>query len=201
MGNVPEKISAKIIPYFGVHKHILVVGGGADNTIIELIRNKKCENITHIDISRVLSSKARLRLQQSGFLEKAKVDFIVKDFLSMESEIVFDAIVFPYYLDLFLDFEIEENIRKAKQFLTPKGNIYVIDFSSSTKRSMWQKFKAWGLYTIFQPVTKVSRKSFPNHKILFENCGLDEVQSETFKNGFYKFSKYECCSDSPNDLY
>ena len=194
MGNVPEKIIAKSIPILEFHKHILVVGGGADNTLIELIKNKKCEKITHIDISEVLSSKAKLRLQQEGLSDKLKVDYIVKDFLSMESEIKFNAVVFPYYLDLFLDSEIEENIYQARQFLGPKGSIYMIDFSSNTESNYWQRIKEKGLYFLFYPITKTSRSSFPNYKKLFENCGLEEVQSKTFKNGFYKYSKFKSCS-------
>ena len=190
MGNVPEKIISKSVPKFDFHKQILVVGGGADNTLIEFIKYKKCEKITHIDISEVLSRKAALRLRQEGLDNKNSVDFIVKDFLSMESGIHFDAVIFPFYLDLFLDFEIEENIRKSRQFLSPKGSIYVIDFSSSTESSFWQSLKAWVLYLIFHPVTHVSRNTFPNYKNLFENCGFVETQTETFKNGFYKYSKF-----------
>ena len=194
MGNVPEKIIANSIPKFDFHKHVLVVGGGADNALIELIKNKKCERITHIDISKVLSNKAILRLQQEDLESKIRVDFIVKDFLNMESKIKFDAVVFPFYLDLFLDFEIEENIRQSKQFLQPNGSVYVFDFSSSTESSYWQKIKEQSLYYLFYPITKTSRSSFPDYKTLFENCGFAEVESEIFKDGFYKYSKFESCS-------
>jgi len=191
MGNVPEKIIARSVPDFEFHSHVLIVGGGADNTILELIRNKKCERITHIDISKVLSSKANIRLQQEGLESKIEVDYIVKDFLSMESEIEFDAVVFPFYLDLFLDFEIEENIQNAKQLLQPNGSIYIIDFSSSTESSFWQKMKEIGLYKLFYPVTKTSRNTFPNYRFLFEKNGFKQKRSQQFKNGFYVFAEYQ----------
>jgi len=190
MGNTPEKIIAKSIPEMGFHRHILVVGGGADNTLIELIRNKKCDHLTHIDISEVLSRKAKLRLENSRLSNKIKTDFIVKDFLSMGSDLQFDALVFPFYLDLFENSEIEENIAKVKKILKENGAVYVIDFSSSTQSNLWQKIKERGLYTLFFPVTKTTRKTFPDYKQLFEKWGFKETHSSTFKNGFYKFLKF-----------
>ena len=185
MGNVPEKIISEVIPNMDFHKHVLVVGGGADNTVTELIRNKKCERITYIDISNILAAKAVLRLNSSGLMGKLQTDFIVKDFLSMESERVFDALVFPYYLDLFENSEIHENIVKTKRILNQNGVVYVIDFASSIKSSAWQRIKEWGLYFVFHPITKVNRRTFPNHKQLFEKNGFKQTHSSTYKNGFY----------------
>jgi len=188
MANMPEKVLENSIASFEFHSKILVVGGGADNTAIELLRNHKCDELTHVDISNVLSAKGKARLLNQFPESESSIEFMVKPFLDFESKRVFDAIIFPFYLDLFQDDEIIENIEKLKMHLHKNGAVYVIDFlSSSTK---WQRFKEWGLYFLFQPLTKVNRRKFPEIEKLFVQCGFIQTQSKRFENGFYCSGKY-----------
>ena len=183
MANRPEKVISKSVAKLPPHSNCLVVGGGADNTVLELLRLQKAQWIVHVDISEKMSQKAKSRCRKE-FPFATNVKFEVTPFLEFDSRQKMDAIVFPFYLDLFEDSEILENLFHASKMLSPGGSIYVIDFQkeNSTK---WQKWKARVLYVLFQPFTKVSRSNFPDYEKLCVQKNWKIRQFGQYFNGFY----------------
>ena len=181
--NNPEKVISKSIESLSYYSDILIVGGGADNTLQELIANKKASKIKHLDISSALSKLAKDRLG-SFPVNKFEVDFKVYSFLEVDNYQKFDLIIFPFYLDLFSDDELIQNITKAKKVLKPNGQILVIDFCSNS--SVWNKIKIFGLYLLFFPVTGNLRFSIPDFRKLFLANEFKLVNSEAYFGSFYK---------------
>jgi hypothetical protein len=191
LANTPEKVISKSVPYFGKHQNILVVGGGADNTVQELIKNACCSEITHLDISSVLSEKAKLRIPSAQNRKNVNVNFVVCAFLEYEPEIKYDAMVFPFYLDLFFTQEVIENINKAKGLLSSNSSIYVIDFAASKDLNWFNDGVVKLLYLLFYPLTNVFRKSTPDYNTLFLNNGFVKKRELAFYNGLYSFKEFE----------
>jgi len=193
MANNPEKVLSKCIENLPFHSRILVVGGGADNTVLELLKREKCDKILHVDISNVMSILAKERLNSLPQEQKEKVDFLVSSFMRFSPDRTqsFDAVIFPFYFDLFEDAEINLNLNWLKKFVSGKTSIYIIDFQNNSTKNVWKRIKEVGLYVLFQPITKVKRKSFPKLKNLFEKNGFSTQKKESFFNGFYTFLEFK----------
>ncbi len=193
MANNPEKVLSKCIESLPFHSRILVVGGGADNTVLELLKREKCDKILHVDISNVMSNLAKERIDSLPKEHKEKVDFKVSSFMGFSPATTqsFDAVIFPFYFDLFEDAEINLNLNWLKKFVSGKTSIYIIDFQNNSTQNVWKRIKEVGLYVLFQPITKVKRKSFPKLKNLFEENGFSTQNKESFFNGFYTFLEFK----------
>ena len=190
LANTPEKVIAKSVLHFGKHSNILIVGAGADNTVQELIENECCSDITHLDISFVLSGKAKTRIQKMHPSKSEKVNFVVCPFLEFESEVKFEALVFPFYLDLYATPEVIENILKAKSLISKNASIYVIDFSPSKDLGRFFDLLVRTLYLLFYPLTNVYRNSTPDYTKLFLNNGFVKNQEHSFYKGLYSFKEF-----------
>lgn len=186
LANEPEKVIAKVILKMGFHFRVLVVGGGADNTVSELFFRNKCTTVTQVDISSVLTKKAQIRLKNKNAAWFRKAKFITSPFLEYESGEKYDAIISPFYLDLFTEWEVKENIEKMKTMLPNGGLIYVIDFANSSKQSTSNKWLIEMLYLLFYPITEVYRKEVPNYRKLFNECGFVLVDESAFSNSLYQ---------------
>ncbi len=191
LANTPEKVISKSVPHFGLHRNVLIAGGGADNTMQEIIKNECCPEITHLDISSVLSGKAKARFQNAQFEMGANVKFVVSPFLEYETETKFDSMVFPFYLDLFTNEEVIENIHKAKSLLSNNSSIYVIDFSPAQDLGWFNDLVVRALYVLFYPLTNVYRKSTPDYTKLFLNNGFVKKKELKFYKGLYSFKEFE----------
>lgn len=172
------------MPLIRNHKHFLIVGGGADNSLEELLNAGKTQNVIHVDISSVLSQKSRNRFSNSLLSGQARVQFVVAPFLAFNGTRC-DGIIFPFYLDLFTDDEVRDNILHAKLHLTQNGLIYVIDYSSAVSPNSWADWKIKILYALFAPITKVNRSKIPDFALLFSEYGLTLVSTTTFYKGEY----------------
>ncbi|MGB0390134.1 MAG: class I SAM-dependent methyltransferase [Salibacteraceae bacterium] len=150
-----------------LYTKILIVGGGADNTIEELLKLESVIEITQVDISETLTNKSKKRIQ-SGVKPKHNVCYEVNAFLDWQSLKKFDLIICPFYLDLFGDEEILKNLEKMKSMLNPEGEILVIDFKSFANQSIRQQWQLRILYLLFYPFTGIIRKATPDYLTLFD---------------------------------
>jgi ubiquinone/menaquinone biosynthesis C-methylase UbiE len=170
--NNPEKVIAHVINPLHCHVSTLVVGGGADNTLLELIRLKKTSRICHVDISSVMSQLAQKRLVEIHPIN-VQLDFVIQPFIQFDTCRKFEVVILPFYLDLFKEVELLENIRKVKNLLSPNGKVVVIDFNSSN--SFIHRVKVFGLYVLFYPITGTFRKGIPNYEKHFLASGFTKI--------------------------
>ena len=190
LGKGPEEIIVEAVKQLPTVKKILVVGGGADNTIVELLSLKKTEQIILVDISDVLLKKAQSRIVESPY-DITNVSFELTPFLKYWSTQKFDVIIFPFYLDLFSDEEIMENIKKAKRMLSSKGQMMIVDFSNSEKLNVWNRSKVFLLYVLFYPISGNIRKSIPPYSVLMSAYGVKKKTCGYSSNNLYQWLLFE----------
>lgn len=186
--NRPEKVITKSIALINPDSNVLVVGGGADNTIQQLLKQEKAKAITHLDISKVLSEKARKRIKNVSGCEQ--VNFEIKPYLEMDAKPVFDVVILPFYLDLFDAIDLEKNINHTAKNLKPNGQVYVIDFSSSQNQTLWMRLKVRILYLLFYPVIGNRNTRIPDYDVFFKECGFKKEFEKCFYNGFYSIKAF-----------
>ena len=186
LANQPEKVINQAVASMDFYSSVLVIGGGADNTLIELLAQNKCDNITHIDISSVQTQKGKDKLQSENKEWFKKVAFKTIPFLDFHTNLKFEAIVCPFYLDLFTEWEVRENIEKIKTHLSKDGLVYVIDFSSRASTSKQNILLIKILYSLFYPITGVYRTKVPNYKDLFKEKGFELFAEQVLYNGRFQ---------------
>lgn len=190
--NNPEKAIRSFIPKIRPVDFALVVGGGADNTLIELFNHDKANHVTHVDISWVLSEEGSNRWHSHINYEPGKVSFRVTPFLDFKGK-KFDAVIFPFYLDLFQTDEVMKNIYKAKEHLVNGGFIYVIDFYAT---SFFDRFKIWVLYFLFSPFTGVFRSKLPKYEKLFAEAGFEKYGRTWNYKDNYQMTVFKATNES-----
>lgn len=186
--NRPEKVISRSVSSMCKASKVLVVGGGADNTVLELLNQSKADFVTHVDISKVLSKKAQTRIKNIDGVDQ--VTFIVKPFVEFDSEYKYDAVILPYYLDLFDVNAIKNQIDQVSDLLKPKGHVHVIDFSSSQNQTIWMRLKVRILYEVFYPITGNRNYRIPDFDLLFKKTGFKKEFEESFYDGFYSLKVF-----------
>ncbi|UTW64934.1 class I SAM-dependent methyltransferase [bacterium SCSIO 12643] len=166
----------------------LVVGGGADNTVLELLNQNKVDTVTHVDISKVLSEKSQARIKNIDGSDQ--VTFLVRSYLEYNSKSKYDAILFPYYLDLFDVGDLKDQIKHTATLLKSNSCVYVIDFSSSQNQSIWMKLKVRILYLFFYPVIRNRNYKIPDFDTSFKEIGFKKEFEECFYGGFYSLKVF-----------
>tara|TARA_R110002050_G_scaffold149463_1_gene276117 strand:+ start:170675 stop:171358 length:684 start_codon:yes stop_codon:yes gene_type:complete len=190
LGNLPENVIATAVPSIRKHEHFLIVGAGADNTVLELVKHNKCTQITHVDISSVLSKKGKKRFRKTHPNSTLLVDFIVQPFLSFTSDTKYDAVIFPFYLDVFSEEEVRMNIQHSKKMMNKDGIFYVIDFNSSNDASVKNRVLVKLLYRLFYPFTRVKRNAVPDYTQLFMEAGMVELERRLICDSRYTFHEF-----------
>lgn len=104
-------------------KNILIVGGGTG----QLLEGLGSDNeVVFVELSRKMIEKAKLRKSL------AAVDFIHADYLEWRTDQIFDAVVFPFFLDSFSKTSLDKIIEKSRSELKPNGELHVLDFEKSS---------------------------------------------------------------------
>lgn len=188
LGKYPEQIISVAIESCQPKGNVLVVGGGADNTVSELLDLKDVQVITLIDISSVLLKEAMQRLKNHK--ELGKLQLVESSFFDFRSSSQYDYIICPFYLDLFKDDDVRKNINQFMNFLTPKGEVLVIDFANSQDSSIKGKALVAILYSMFFWVTGTVRFTIPPFDSLFADEGF-ELSVKSIYNDQYQIVSYK----------
>lgn len=98
---------------------VLIVGGGTGKILSSLPPH--CV-VTYIDSSSQMLQKAK------SVVYNGQVDFLHEDVRYWSSEDSYDAIVFPFVLDLFEDTAILSILHQTVNTLAPSGKLIVSDF-------------------------------------------------------------------------
>ena len=91
-----------------------------------------------------------------------------------------------FYLDLFTEWEVRENIEKMNMLLIPQGVVYVVDFLSNPDVSKQNALLIKLLYALFYPFTGIYRTEVPNYKEIFKEFDFELVKENTFFKNRYQ---------------
>ncbi len=98
---------------------VLILGGGTGKAFKKLDSEF---SLTFLDKSKKMLYKASKRP------EIQHAEFIQSNFLTWESDLRYDYIIAPFFLDCFNQQHLEQIIIKCKQLLKPLGKLLVADF-------------------------------------------------------------------------
>ncbi len=187
LGNTPEQVIAYAVSKIKPSGNVLVIGGGGDNTSLELLKLENVKSVTLIDISSVLLDVASQRLRLHARYADAQLEKV--SFLDFQTSSKFDCIISPFYLDLFADQEILDNIKRFNELLNVNGKILVIDFSNNQDSSKKGRIIIAFLYAVFFIITRSFRFRIPLYKPLFLSVGF-ELSYKEFIKGTYQILSF-----------
>lgn len=104
---------------------VLVLGGGTGKLLSKL---KKCE-VVFVEKSSKMLNMAQERT------EKEHVIFVNADFLEWQSDQQFDAVICPFFLDVFSEDRLRSALNKIHALLKLDGHLIIADFG---KTNVWQ---------------------------------------------------------------
>lgn len=163
--------------------NVLMLGGGTGWLLYELFAlNPSCK-VWYIEAS---SKMLELSQRKVSSDDKA-VYFIHGTESSIPDGITFDAVVTPFYLDLFSDRSCQRVIQKIKTSIHSKSVWLVTDFLNA---ELWQKAMLTLMYKFFRMTCQIEASRLPQWQQLLEKNGLSAVKSEKFFAGFIKSSVF-----------
>jgi len=104
-----------------LHKdsEVLIIGGGTGKMLSEL---PLVRSVTYCEKSGEMIRLAKKKASQNS------ITFQQGDFLEGAHYQQFDAVICPFFLDCFMERNLQKVIRKIKQTLRPGGYLFVADF-------------------------------------------------------------------------
>ena len=180
-----ERASKILVNWIGREKNILILGGGTGK-VLEFF--DPSHQIHYLDISQKMIELAQKRKFS------CHVRFECEDFRSLNLENKYDAILCPFFLDVFAADELECVLEKLHQHSNPNTILLVADFdprTSSSRNKIIMKAMLLFFYSL---------KAIPNHKYnnLFEliesQKKLRLLSTKSQQQGFIVSCKYKFIS-------
>lgn len=168
---------------------VLVVGGGTGSFLESLVVNADPREIYYVDISDRMIAKAQRRMQRLPNYQ-GKVTWIVGTMDDLPSEVRVDAAITYFFLDVFKQSGMEEQIRKISSHVAEEGKWLFADFIYAKNFLMrpisWCLIKM--MYLIFKIVAAIPANSLPDFRRGFEKEGWEVIREKKFALGMIKAS-------------
>lgn len=158
-------------------KSVLIVGGGTGQVLAEL----RVEKITYVEFSSKMMAKAQSRKRLST------VEFIRDDFFTWDTDEKFDAVLMPFFLDLFPATEVRSLLGKVKKLLKSDGRLHVIDFKDA---GGFQNALTKVMYLFFRHMAEVPGSKLLDHQALLEEENYQVLDSKEFLKGWVYYGVY-----------
>lgn len=173
-----ETIQTLAAPALNEKESILILGGGTGAILEELT----CESVTYVELSSKMLEQAKRRSSKSN------VTFYQADFLEWNTDLQFDAVYCPFFLDCFDQKRLDQVVSKIKGLLTPEGELHVLDFQ---KGNWYQQVITSMMILFFRATVNLKARSLLRIPTVISSSGFGELRSETLMSGwvFYKMFK------------
>lgn len=176
-GRMLGKAASRYLGVVTPAQRVLVVGGGTGRILDYLPDSAE---ITYLELSSLMLEKARARQERN-------VTYIQEDFIQWQYQHKYDVIVFPFFLDVFGEKNLDRVIEKTKKLLDKDGLLLVSDFQSTSRRIHQLLLKLMHLF--FRLVADLESRKLLEIRSLLTEGGFLEVESETYSGGLI-FSCY-----------
>lgn len=178
-GNTLIEAQVEAINQFPANSSVLIAGGG-DGEILKHFIGKN-HKIDFVDCSSKMIeiAKSKTKLPLNWYCED------VFDFLPQHS---YDVIFFPFLLDNFSDYEVEELILKSKRWLKKSGSYWVVDFTENP--NLWQKTLLKAMYLFFKAIAGVVTARIPSIEEAMRFNKFVKVYESSSFSGFIEVKSY-----------
>jgi len=163
---------------------ILILGGGTGWLLEELSKVKPNCEMWYIDASAKMISLSKNKINP-----KQPVHFIHGTEQDIPLSIKYDVVITNFYLDLFVDQQLEVIMVKIRSSLKAGANWIVTDFVNNGK---WgQEIMLKIMYWFFRIICNIESRKLPNWSKPIERIGAKEIESGFFYSGFIKTTLYQ----------
>jgi len=138
---------------------VLIVGGGTGKSFEGM---EKDFSITYLEKSGKMIHLAERRLSNT------KVQFIREDFFQLETDVKYDYIILPFFLDCFEEHHLNAAIEKCKILLKEEGKLLATDFDAKKTN----------------PILNLLMHLFFSIFSNLESKHLKDIHEHILKNGF-----------------
>lgn len=141
---------------------VMIVGGGSGKILQALGRTRP-----HLEILYVEASSRMVALAQKQKFPN-KVQWFCQDHLPGVSQL--EAVIFPFFLDQFLQHEAGRWVQEAANILQREGQILFTDFfpPDVSNGGAWkQRLLLWGMYRFFRIFCGIPAQRLPDWEALF----------------------------------
>lgn len=161
--------------------NILIIGGGNGELLAEVLSEFPSCTICYVESSAKMNSLAKKRIPLA---DKNRVEFFEIDVFHWKNEQHFDAVLLPFFLDLF-DLEKQHSLlRRVHHWLAPSGKLIVTDFNNSEHR--FQKLLIGFMYFVFNALNAAETKKLPDFNSLLNSTDWKVKREVFFGKVFYK---------------
>lgn len=151
---------------------VLVLGGGTGKILSKLNKYE----VVFVEKSFKMLKKAQQRK------ETKHVVFVHADFLEWQSHQQFDAVICPFFLDVFSEDNLNLILGKIRLLLTSKGQLMITDFYLSGLRSHRILLKIMHVFfRIFSSLESKKLKPIRKHVL---QSGYQISEEKTWREGF-----------------
>ena len=159
--------------------NVLILGGGTGWLLSELSAVNPTCKVWYTDASSQMISLSKRKMRNSTH----EIVFIHGTEESIPVEIMFDAVITHFYLDLFPPDSCNVTIRKIRSNIRTGGLWLVSDFINTT---WWHGVMLRMMYGFFRLMCGIEGSSLSPWKNLLEENGFKEHKSREFFGGFIK---------------
>ena len=168
---------------------VLIIGGGTGLILKEIFKVSNPKSISYIESSAKMIARSKQKIENSIYREK--VTFIrasrPTDYKSVAH---FDVVITNFYLDLYDDHSICEEMLKINDALMPKGLWLFADFELREASPFWQKKLVKIMYRFFQLTCGVKVSELPSFEDAFREIGLKKPRTKRFFRSMIRSSVY-----------
>lgn len=182
-GKSIRRAQVQFLHYVPAGSKVLILGGGTGWIISELLTVNPTCRVWYIE-----ASAKMLELSRKHLSEGDNVVSIHGTEDSIPDNVIFDAVITNFYLDLFTSASCRSLIAKIATRINPNSIWLVSDFQSTT---WWQRAMLSIMYRFFKTVAKVGTQSLPPWKEIFIERGFREGQVKTFYANFIRSSLFQ----------
>lgn len=166
--------------------NVLILGGGTGE-ILPLLQqiNPECR-IWFIDASSQMLKMAFARCMKTSL---NRVHFIHGTENDLPEDVVFQAVITNFFLDLFPDDKGTEICSRIFRRVGGEAVWLASDFVAG--RNRWQTVFLWAMYRFFRAVCGIEARKLPAWQCQLRGLGMMEMASEVYYRGFMKSVLYK----------
>ncbi len=160
------------------NSNVLILGGGSGETMKRLLELRKGCHIWYVEASDVMLKLAQERVR----MREGSVHFIHGTEASIPENVVFDAAITGFFLDLFSDEKVAWMVSAMDKHLKGSGVWLITDFVNTGK--WWQRILLWVMYKFFVVTSGIEARRLPDWEKLVAGSGFQQIKSRLFVAGF-----------------
>lgn len=164
------------------NSNVLILGGGSGKTMQHLLELRGGCHIWYVEASDVMVALARERVRMQGH----NVHFVHGTEAAVPRDVVFDAAITGFFLDIFPDKKVASIARAMGKNLKKRGVWLITDFVDTGK--WWHRILLWTMYRFFRVTSGIEAGSLPHWEMQIAASGFEQRGAKRFFGGFIKTS-------------